>query len=436
MNAYVEDERAAIKQGPLVRGSVALSFVLLSVITALPLQAEERPYFITYNQEMEEPGHVEIAINPLFGTQRGGTSFLVGWTEIEYGAKAWWTTEFYLAGQSTRHDSTLFTGYRWENRLRPLGREHLINPVLYLELESINGADKTLLEVVGHDSEADHATPNDKARLEHKHEIETKLILSSSLNGWTISGNLIAEKNLSNGPWEFGYAVGVSRVLASAARPHSCTSCPENLTVGAEVYGGLGTRHHLGFADTSHYAAAVLSWALPTGVTLRVSPTFGLNAASHRFLLRWGVSYEIPGFGRRSGQPRRADGREGLARTGSSPLASVPSSAHGKANPYEGSVDAARAGRRLFERHCVECHGVNAEGSRRAPALNSRTVGVAAPGDVFWFLTNGNRRAGMPSWSRLPDAHRWQLVEFLKTLAPDPAAVGGHYKSKTDPEPR
>jgi hypothetical protein len=33
-------------------------------------------------------------------------------------------------------------------------------------------------------------------------------------------------------------------------------------------------------------------------VALRVSPAFGLNDNSHRFLLRWGISYEIPQFGR------------------------------------------------------------------------------------------------------------------------------------------
>ena len=110
-------------------------------------------------------------------------------------------------------------------------------------------------------------------------------------------------------------------------------------------------------------------------------------------------------------------GGEGVARGGSSPLAGAPSSAHGDANLYEGRADAARAGRRLFERHCAECHGVDAEGSRRGPALSTRTVGASPPGDLFWFLTKGNRRAGMPSWSRLPNARRWQIVEFLKTLA-------------------
>jgi mono/diheme cytochrome c family protein len=113
-------------------------------------------------------------------------------------------------------------------------------------------------------------------------------------------------------------------------------------------------------------------------------------------------------------------GGEGVARAGSSPFADAPPSAHIRANPYEGSAAAARAGRKLFERHCAECHGAGAAGSRRAPALNTLTVGTAPPGDLFWFLANGNRRAGMPSWSRLPDARRWQIVEFLKTLARSP----------------
>ena len=52
-------------------------------------------------------------------------------------------TELYLAGQSTRQDRSLFTGTRWENRFRLLMGEHRVNPVLYVELERINGADKT-----------------------------------------------------------------------------------------------------------------------------------------------------------------------------------------------------------------------------------------------------------------------------------------------------
>jgi hypothetical protein len=295
----------AVRQFSVGKWRILARWAALIVFVSLfcgGAHAQDRSYFITYNHQMEEPGSLEISVNPVLGTQRGGRSFLASWTEFEYGVKGWWTTEVYLDAQSTRRESTVFTGVRWENRFRLLWREHWINPVLYVEFEDINGADKTMLEVVGHDGEANHAAPNDASRRERKREIETKLILSSNFKGWNISENIIAEKNLANEPWEFGYAIGVSRPLALAARADYCTLCAENFVVGVELYGGLGDRYSFGLKDTSHYIAPLLAWNLPSGTTLRISPTFGLNDNSHRFLLRFGVSHEISGFGRRVAQ--------------------------------------------------------------------------------------------------------------------------------------
>jgi hypothetical protein len=288
--------------------NTVLSLLVLATVVSIEAQAQERPFFITYNHQMEEPDSLEIAVNPIFGTQRGGGAFLASWTELEYGLKGWWTTELYLDGQGTRNDSTVLTGVRWENRFRLERLEHHINPVLYVEYESLNEADKTLLEVVGHDVEADHAVPNDLARRVSKRELEIKLILSSNFKGFNLAENIIAEKNLANAPWEFGYALGLSRPLALAASPDPCSFCPENFVFGVEMFGGLGDAHGLGLKDTSHYIAPLMAWNLPSGVTLRVSPTFGLNGNSHRFLLRFGVSFEIPGLGRRL---RRMWGGEG-----------------------------------------------------------------------------------------------------------------------------
>jgi hypothetical protein len=267
-------------------------------LAGTPLIAQESPYFVTYDHHLEEPGALEIAVSPVYGTQRGGGDFLAGWMELEYGAKGWWTTSLYAAAQGTRGEGGAFTGLRWENRFRPLMHEHRVNPVLYVELERINGADKIMTAVVGHDGEADHAEPSALARAEIKNELETKLILSSSLGGWNLSENLIVEKNFAEEEWEFGYAVGLSRPLAYAARPGPCTLCPENFSAGVEIYGGAGTHEALGFHDTSHYLGLVVSWDLPSGTTLRVSPAMGLNQASHRFLLRFGITHEVPGFGR------------------------------------------------------------------------------------------------------------------------------------------
>jgi mono/diheme cytochrome c family protein len=87
-------------------------------------------------------------------------------------------------------------------------------------------------------------------------------------------------------------------------------------------------------------------------------------------------------------------------------------------NPYAVQADAVRAGAKLFRQHCAECHHTNAEGGDDAPSLRAAHVQAAPPGALFWFVTNGDLRRGMPSWSRLPAERRWQLVSYLQSLGP------------------
>ena len=281
---------------PYCAAHVAL-LALCCVLLPSCSRAQEKPYIVTYDQFLEEPGNLEIEYFSTYGTQRGGNDFHAYWLELEYGAKGWWTTEFYLDAQTTFHDSTVSTAFRWENRFRPLKREHWINPVLYVEYEHKNGADKILKELEGHDVESDFLTPNAEARKEIKNEVEFKLILGSNFKGWNVSENFLFVKNLTNEPWEFGYAVGASRPFALKASARRCSFCPQNFVAGVEMYGGLGDRYAFGLRETSQYVAPVFAWNIPSGWTLRVSPTFGLNDTSHRFMMRWGIAREIPGFG-------------------------------------------------------------------------------------------------------------------------------------------
>lgn len=280
-------------------GRLLLAVPVALLIVAVRTEAQESPYFVAYDHYLEEPGALEVALNTVNATQRAGNDFLAAYAEIEYGATAWWTTELYLAGQHTASDSTVFTGFRWENRFRPTEREHAVNPILYAEYEDLNGADKIMKEVVGHDVEADHAPPNAELHDESEREVELKLILSSTIKGWNISENFIAVKNLAGEPWEFGYAFGFYRPLALAATPTPCTFCRENFTAGIEMYGGLGDTEQFGLGDTSHYVAPLIAWNLPSSVSLRLSPGWGLNDDSHRILVRFGVSYEFSRVGRR-----------------------------------------------------------------------------------------------------------------------------------------
>lgn len=100
-------------------------------------------------------------------------------------------------------------------------------------------------------------------------------------------------------------------------------------------------------------------------------------------------------------------------------LSKAPEKARAKSNPYEGDPDAVAAGRKLFQRYCAECHGPTGEGSKNAPSLHAREVQRETPGAIFWILTNGVVRRGMPVWSRLPEAQRWQLVTYIKSFGPN-----------------
>ena len=273
---------------------MSLSHILVATLATATAAAQESPYVVTYNHHMEEPHYLEISLAPVTAAPKEGHRFTGTTLELEFAPKAWWTSALYLDGQSTSHENSIFTGYRIENRFRLLMKEHAINPVLYVEFANLNGADKVLREFVGFDSWRDLSEPNADARLEKKREFETKLILSRDHRGWNMSGNFIAEKNLAGPPWEFGYAVGASRPLALAASPYDCRFCPENFSAGIEAYGGLGEQHQITLANTSHYIAPCLSWAWPPGLTLRVSPAFGLTSSSNKFLMRFGVSYELP----------------------------------------------------------------------------------------------------------------------------------------------
>jgi len=98
-------------------------------------------------------------------------------------------------------------------------------------------------------------------------------------------------------------------------------------------------------------------------------------------------------------------------------LAEAPEKARASKNPFEGDAQSVAAGAKLFEQHCAECHGQKAGGTKHGVSLLRDEVQQASPGTLFWILTNGVVRRGMPVWSKLPEAQRWQLVTFLQSLS-------------------
>lgn len=97
-----------------------------------------------------------------------------------------------------------------------------------------------------------------------------------------------------------------------------------------------------------------------------------------------------------------------------------PVEAARRPNPLAGRSGAVAGGQKLFRRNCVECHGPDGTGltKKHSANLQLRVVQEQSDGTLFWKITNGNTDRGMPSFSRLPELQRWQLVLFLRTLRP------------------
>ena len=259
--------------------------------------AQDPATFITYTHQSGDPGNLGIGSHGV-AAPVGGRRFLASATEFDYGICRWCSVQFYVNTQAMGRSTGLFTGFRWENRLALARGEHWINPVLFIEFEDLDAADKGQLEVVGQECKGDLFPRDGERDAPRSRQVNARLVLGKSVGGWMMAGNFIAEKNLAGAPVDFGYSAAVTRQLSRKPRKPECALCSGSVQAGVEAYGGLGTQDSPGFRDTSQYVAALVAWSLPNGVTLRVSPGFGLTQSSVPFLLRVGVSSEIAQIGR------------------------------------------------------------------------------------------------------------------------------------------
>ena len=94
----------------------------------------------------------------------------------------------------------------------------------------------------------------------------------------------------------------------------------------------------------------------------------------------------------------------------------VPPRDHARQNPLAQSEGVA-GGALVYRDHCQKCHGSDAQGDGlKKPSLRTPSVRSASDGDLEWFLRQGDLRHGMPSWSSLPLAQRWQVIAYLRSL--------------------
>jgi glucose/arabinose dehydrogenase len=94
----------------------------------------------------------------------------------------------------------------------------------------------------------------------------------------------------------------------------------------------------------------------------------------------------------------------------------APAEVVGLKNPLAGQPSAVANGAQLFAANCSNCHGQHAQGTGEIPSLARGPAQAASDGEVFWFVTKGDLNNGMPSWEKLPEKERWEIVTYLKSL--------------------
>ena len=106
------------------------------------------------------------------------------------------------------------------------------------------------------------------------------------------------------------------------------------------------------------------------------------------------------------------------------PFHDAPSSAKATKNPLAGQQAAIDAGKTVYARNCLSCHGRTLQGTGNVPSLaDGKLKGVTA-GEVFWFITKGDKDNGMPSWAFLPEDKRWQVVSYVEAVVSGKLVAG------------
>jgi putative copper resistance protein D len=115
------------------------------------------------------------------------------------------------------------------------------------------------------------------------------------------------------------------------------------------------------------------------------------------------------------------------------PTPPVPFTARFAQNPTPDTPDTVAKGKTLFQTNCALCHGPVGKGDGAlAPTLFPHPVNLQlhvpqhAPGELFYWISNGIPGTSMPAWAdvdpatgkpRLSDEERWSIIRYLQALA-------------------
>ena len=114
-----------------------------------------------------------------------------------------------------------------------------------------------------------------------------------------------------------------------------------------------------------------------------------------------------------------------MLKAADNPFHGAPASAKTTKNPLAGQQAAIDAGKTVYARNCLACHGKTLKGTGNVPSLIDGKLKGVTEGEIFWFITKGDKDNGMPSWAFLPEEKRWQVVSYLDAVLSGKATAAG-----------
>jgi len=100
----------------------------------------------------------------------------------------------------------------------------------------------------------------------------------------------------------------------------------------------------------------------------------------------------------------------------------APGSEKSRKSPIAAGPTIVEQGKKVAQGNCASCHGPAGKGNGPAAVAltpkpadwTSKKVQDESDGALFWKITTG--RGPMPAWKHLPEADRWALVQYIRTL--------------------
>ena len=114
-----------------------------------------------------------------------------------------------------------------------------------------------------------------------------------------------------------------------------------------------------------------------------------------------------------------------VLRAADNPFHDAPASAKATKNPLAGQPTAIDAGKTVYARNCLSCHGKALKGTGNVPSLVDGKLKGVTSGEIFWFITKGDKPNGMPSWAFMPEQKRWQVVSYVQAVESGKVTASG-----------